>query len=181
MSKKKFIKPIDFKNDKLTLSAILNAAEEEHNRMRNTKTDNPILIIGADMKEEHINHINIFHNRKEGYIGINIPVSKLHNLNLEIIKRRLVHKIENEIEAVVNNKSDKVIKLYLCRTLQDREISVEDQNFLEVHPEKAYLFTKLYICYEKPVDFSCETARKIELPSYMYPEIQPGQFVELNS
>jgi len=88
----------------------------------------------------------------------------------------LAQQISPELKSFIKEEKEiPSVKLYLCRTPVSSNVPIDDQNFLEAHPDKEYLYTKLYICYEKPDDIWCETARKVEIKNYMYPEIQPGQ------
>jgi len=58
-------------------------------------------------------------------------------------------------------------------------------HFVEQNPDKAWMFTKLYILYDKPCNQGftelIETSRHIEIPNGWYPEIQPEQLVEFES
>lgn len=66
------------------------------------------------------------------------------------------------------------MKLWIVRTEADIPDDVYE-SVVERHPESRIFYTKLYIFYDKPVDF----ARLIcEVPNYMFPEIKEGECAE---
>ena len=73
------------------------------------------------------------------------------------------------------------MKLWIYRTETPGYLPIADEHFIERCPDKAFVYTKLFMCYDKPCDILCSTTRKTELPKYMFPEIQPGELVEFES
>lgn len=67
-------------------------------------------------------------------------------------------------------------KIWIKRT--EPEITEENYRYLERHPEKSHRFTKLLIYYDKPVSRDQGGRIMTEAPSYMFPQIQPGEMVE---
>ena len=74
------------------------------------------------------------------------------------------------------------MKFWIAR---DNPIIPEDmEHFVEEYPEKAIIYTKLHIFYDKPIwnGESWECARKMcKIENYMFPEIKCGECIEFNS
>lgn len=73
------------------------------------------------------------------------------------------------------------MKTWIHRTpVQD--IPDEEIHMVERHPEIEYDYTKLYILYDDPGAkpwSNVDCCRKVQLPSYWYPDIKPGETVEM--
>lgn len=74
------------------------------------------------------------------------------------------------------------MRIWIHRTKQS-PIPEEDIHMVERHPEIVTDYTKLYVLYDDPgpVPGHIDGCRKGEIPSYWYPEIQPGETVAFNS
>lgn len=81
------------------------------------------------------------------------------------------------------------MKLWVGRTnvrfAEDFDDRIDQMNYLERHPEKEWMFTKLLVLYDKPskIHFIEELDARIacEIPNYMFPEIEPGECIEFIS
>ena len=74
------------------------------------------------------------------------------------------------------------MKTWIYRTpVQD--IPDEEIHMVERHPEIEYDYTKLYILYDDPGAkpwSNINSCRKAEIPNYWYPEVKPGETVEMH-
>lgn len=73
------------------------------------------------------------------------------------------------------------MKLWIARTEADIPEDVWER-ITYYHPEDKWIYTKLYVLYDKPSDKTLEDVRKMcEVPNYMFPEIKEGECVEFES
>lgn len=72
--------------------------------------------------------------------------------------------------------------IWLYRT--EANIPEDQVHHCERYPMDVYLFTKLYILYDKPSNkkFCLSECRKMcEVPNYMFQEIEEGQCIEFKT
>lgn len=75
------------------------------------------------------------------------------------------------------------MRLWIHRTLVS-DIPNEETHMVERHPEVEHDYTKLYVVYDDPGDGTwhhIDHCRKALLPNYWYPEVKPGETVELHN
>ena len=76
------------------------------------------------------------------------------------------------------------MKIWIARTEAELP-DIESQNYIERHPEAAYIYTKLFVYYDKPGwDHYSKMwiGRKMaEVPNYMFPEIKENEVIEFES
>ncbi len=73
--------------------------------------------------------------------------------------------------------------IWIARTKP--EVPEDMEHFVERHPEKEKEYTKLLVCYDEPYYKGLENTWysrvMAEAPSYMFPEIEPGECVEFKT